>query len=330
MIDTKYPWLKPAIENHTIEKFPSCLLIEGESGLGKSQLAHYFAKKLLCIEEDQPCGLCNSCSYFEAGSHPDYCFLSIDESSSSLLASSKSKNDSLVSKKIEGIRALNQFMSLTNSVSLKRVGVIYDAHVMNINSQNALLKTLEELPENKFILLISNKRRNFLPTIYSRAHLLSIQNPSSAEIDQWLSDQGFIEHSSLNFAPDSTPLIMEHLINKNLAMNYQELTNALDSYCIGKTDTFDLIKFFKELNLSLDEKVDAIILFLKNCLGITTDFYKANPMISSVNSKSLDSRSISELIEEMIQFKVDLNKVPSLNEQIGLSNFIFKIQALFR
>ena len=123
---------------------------------------------------------------------------------------------------------------------------------------------------------------------------------------------------------------MEHLINKNLAMNYQELTKALDSYCTGKIDTFDLIKFFKELNLSLDEKIDAIILFLKNCLGITTDFYKTNPMISSVNSSSLDSRSISELIEEMIQFKVDLNKVPSLNEQIGLSHFILKIQALFR
>ena len=123
---------------------------------------------------------------------------------------------------------------------------------------------------------------------------------------------------------------MEHLINKNLAMNYQELTNALDSYCTGKTDTFELIKFFKELNLTLDEKIDAIILFLKNCLGITTDFYKANPMIGAVNSKSLDSRSISDLIEEMIQFKVDLNKVPSLNEQIGLSHFIFKIQALFR
>ena len=90
MIDIKYPWLKPAIDNHTLDKFPSCLLIEGESGLGKSKLAHYFAKKLLCIKEDQPCSHCNSCLYFEAGSHPDYCFLSIDESSSSLLASSKS------------------------------------------------------------------------------------------------------------------------------------------------------------------------------------------------------------------------------------------------
>ena len=330
MIGNQYPWLKPAIKNNTIEKFPSCLLVEGEAGLGKSKLAHYFSKKLLCLDQDQPCGHCNSCSYFEAGSHPDYCFLSVDDSSSSLLASTKSKNDSLVSKKIEGIRALNQFMSLTNSVSTRRVGVIYEAHTMNINAQNALLKTLEELPDNKFILLISNKRRSFLPTIYSRAHLLTIQNPSAAEIDQWLSNQGFIEHSSLHFAPDSTPLVIEELINKNLIMNYQELTGALDSYCIGKIDTFDLIKFFKELNLSLDEKIDAIILFLKNCLGITTDFYKANPMITSVNSISLDSRSISELIEEMIQFKVDLNKVPSLNEQIGLTHFIFKIQAIFR
>ena len=221
-------------------------------------------------------------------------------------------------------------MSLTNSVSKRRVGVIFDAHIMNINSQNALLKTLEELPENKFIVLVSNQRRNFLPTIYSRSNLMSIQNPPSEVIDKWLNDQGFIEHSSLNFAPDSTPLAMEELINKNLATNYQDLTAALDSYCMGKINTFDLIKFFKELNIGLDEKIDAIILFLKSCLGITTEFYKPNSLIGSMDVHQPDARSISELIEELIQFKVALNKVASLNEQIGLSHFIFKLQALFR
>ena len=330
MIVSKYPWLQPALKSNTIENFSSCLLIEGEAGLAKSKLANYFAKKLLCLDENKPCDSCNSCSYFEAGSHPDYCFLSADQSSASLLASSKAKNDSLVSKKIEGIRALNHFMSFTSSVSLNRVGVIYDAHMMNINAQNALLKTLEELPDNKFILIISNKRRYFLPTIYSRAHLLSIQNPSAFEIDQWLSDQGFIDHSSLNFAPDTTPLIMEKLIHNNLSSNYQDLTSALNSYCLGKIDTFDLLKFFKELNISLDEKIDSIIMFLKNCLGINMQFYKTNPIINAVNPETLNSRLISELIEEMIQFKVDLNKVPSLNEQIGLSHFIFKLQRLFR
>ena len=330
MISQRYPWLEKYINTNPVSQFPSSLILEGEGGLGKTALAKYFAKKLLCEDESRPCGNCSSCSYFDAGSHPDYCFLSADDSSSGLIGTTKIKNDAITSKKIEGTRALNQFMSLTNSVSKRRVGVIFDAHIMNINSQNALLKTLEELPENKFIVLVSNQRRNFLPTIYSRSNLMSIQNPPSEIIDKWLNDQGFIEHSSLNFAPDSTPLAMEELINKNLATNYQDLTAALDSYCMGKINTFDLIKFFKELNIGLDEKIDAIILFLKSCLGITTEFYKPNSLIGSMDVHQPDARSISELIEELIQFKVALNKVASLNEQIGLSHFIFKLQALFR
>lgn len=330
MIALTYPWLEKYISGTSVRQFPSSLIIEGEGGLGKSQLANYFAKKLLCADSAEPCGVCSSCLYFEAGSHPDYSFLSSDDSSSGLLGATKIKKDAITSKKIDGARALNQFMSLTNSVSSNRVGVIFDSHLMNINAQNALLKTLEELPENKFIILVSNQRRNFLPTIYSRSHLMSIQNPSIEVIDKWLSDRGFIEHSSLNFAPDSTPLEMERLINKNIATNYQDLTNALDSYCSGKINTFDLIKFFKELNIGLDEKIDALILFLKSCLGITTEFYKPNSLISSMDSHQLNARSISELIEELIEFKVALNKVASLNEQIGLSHFIFKLQALFR
>ena len=83
----------------------------------------------------------------------------------------------LNSKKIEGVRALNEFMTMTNSVSQKRVGIVFDAHLMNINAQNALLKTLEELPANTSIVLVSNQRKYFLPTIYSRSSLISIKNP---------------------------------------------------------------------------------------------------------------------------------------------------------
>ena len=52
---------------------------------------------------------------------------------------------------------------MTNSVSEKRIAIIFEAHSMNINAQNALLKTLEELPENKHVFLISNQRKKFLP-----------------------------------------------------------------------------------------------------------------------------------------------------------------------
>jgi hypothetical protein len=53
-------------------------------------------------------------------------------------------------------------------------------------------------------------------------------------------------------------------------------------------------------------------------------------MMSALDKKAPDSRELSGLIDDLIEYKVSLNLVPSLNEQIGLSHFIFKLQALCR
>ena len=325
----RFPWLNDAIRAHQKITFPSSSIIEGESGLAKKQLAKYFAQKLLCSDEFAPCGVCNSCNYFLAGSHPDYCFLDNDTCSSVLHTYSKAKKEALTSNKIEGIRALNEFIAMTNSVSEKRIAIVFDAHSMNINAQNALLKTLEELPENKHIFLISNQRKYFLPTIYSRSSLITIKNPDSQDLDQWIADQGYIDFSSLNFAPDSTPLQIEHLINNDLAGQYMDISQNLNSYCLGEITTPDLLKFYKEINISFDEKINSIILFLKTCIGINQDFYKSHPSITSIKSIEFDTRQASDLIEELVDYKYQLNKVPSLNEQIGLNNFFYKIKNLF-
>lgn len=325
----RFPWLIDAISTHQNILFPSSSIIEGELGLAKKELAKYFAQKLLCNDDLAPCGVCSSCHYFLADSHPDYCFLDRDSCSSVLHTYSKAKKDDLNSKKIEGVRALNEFMTMTNSVSQKRVGIVFDAHLMNINAQNALLKTLEELPANKHIVLVSNQRKYFLPTIYSRSSLISIKNPETSDLDQWISDQGYIDYSSLNFAPDSTPLEIEHLINNDLADQYMNISKNLNSYCLGDTTTPDLMKFYKEINLSFDEKINSIILFLKTCIGINQNFYKTHPLITSLENITFDPRQASDLIEELVDYKFQLNKVPSLNEQIGLNNFFYKIKNLF-
>ena len=44
---------------------------------------------------------------------------------------------------------------------------------------------------------------------------------------------------------------------------------------------------------------------------------------------TFDPRQASDLIEELVDYKFQLNKVPSLNEQIGLNNFFYKIKNLF-
>jgi DNA polymerase-3 subunit delta' len=325
----RFPWLNDSIVAYKNLAFSSSSIIEGEQGLAKKQLAKYFAQKLLCTNEAAPCGTCNSCNYFLAGSHPDYCFLDQDSCSSVLHTYSKAKKDTLTANKIEGIRALNEFIAMTNSVSAKRVAIVFDAHSMNINAQNALLKTLEELPENKHIFLISNQRKYFLPTIYSRSNLVTIKNPDPNDLDQWITDQGYIDFSSLNFAPDSTPLQIEQLINNDLAGQYTDISENLNSYCLGKKTTPDLLKFYKEMNISFDEKINSIILFLKTCIGINQDFYKSHPIITSPENMDFDTMQASDLIEELVDYKYQLNKVSSLNEQIGLNNFFYKIKNLF-
>jgi len=325
----RFPWLSEAVNAYENIHFPSSIIIEGEQGLAKSKLARYFAQKLLCAENLSPCGDCNSCNYFSANSHPDYCFLTSESCSSVLNLYSKAKKESLVSKKIEGIRALNEFIAMTNSVSKDRVAIIFDAHLMNINAQNALLKTLEELPENKHIFIVSNKRKYFLATIYSRSNLISINNPDTDILNQWISDQGYIDFSTLNFAPDSTPLEIEKLINNDMVGQYLEISQNLNSYCLGETTTPDLMKFFKEMNISFEDKVNSLILYLKTCLGINKNFYKSHPSITALERIQLDTRSVSDLIEELIDYKYQLAKVPTLNEQIGLNNFFYKIKSLF-
>ena len=324
-----YPWLENTLKKYEQRNFASSIIIEGESGLAKSELASYFAKRLLCSQIDAPCDNCNSCNYYEASSHPDFCFLSSDSCSSSLYSISKAKKDSIVSKKIEGVRALNEYIGMSNSVSQRRVAVIYDAHLMNVNAQNALLKTLEELPANKHIFIVSNKRNYFLPTIYSRSSIISINNPNADTLNQWIIDQGYIDYSVLNFAPDSTPLEIKRLINDDLANQYLEITQTLNSFCLGKVSNSDLIKFFKDISINYDEKINAIILFLKICLAISTDFYKPHPVITVYAEKKVESRIVSDLIEDLLDYKMQLIKVPALNEQIGLNHFLFKIKNIF-
>ena len=324
-----FPWLTDAVLTHKNLTFPSSIIIEGEAGLAKKELANFFAQKLICSSNSAPCSNCNSCNYFLAGSHPDFCFLSQESCSSILHSYSKAKKDSMTSKKIEGVRALNEFIAMTHSVSNHRIAIIFDAHLMNINSQNALLKTLEELPENKHVFLVSDKRKFFLPTIYSRSSIISINNPKPEVLDKWIADKGYIDYSTLDFAPDSTPLEIERLISDDMVSQYKQISQSLNSYCLGELATPDLVKFYKEINITFDDKINSIILFLKTCLGIEKGFYKTHPAITSLKSTKLDPVLTSDLIEQLIDYKYQLTKVPSLNEQIGLNNFFQKIKNLF-
>lgn len=74
---------------------------------------------------------------------------------------------------IKQTRNLNQQISFSNtSSSTIDTFVIHQAHNLTLAAQNNLLKTLEETPSNKQIILITPTPQSLLPTILSRCQLI--------------------------------------------------------------------------------------------------------------------------------------------------------------
>lgn len=85
--------------------------------------------------------------------------------------------------KINSIRDINKFINLEYSDINKRVVIIVNAHLMNDEAQNALLKNLEEPPMGVIFILLTSEKNKLLPTIISRCWEIDFDPLSPAEIE---------------------------------------------------------------------------------------------------------------------------------------------------
>ena len=90
--------------------------------------------------------------------------------------------------KIDQIRALNAFAVQTPQIAPRKVAAVLDAHLMNVNAANTLLKTLEEPPPNTHILLCTPYWNRLLPTIRSRCQSFQVQ-AGVGQAEAWLQQQ---------------------------------------------------------------------------------------------------------------------------------------------
>lgn len=85
---------------------------------------------------------------------------------------------------IEAVRELQHFLSLKVPLDkdLNRFIIFENAHLLTVEAQNALLKTLEEPPKATILILTVNNEQSLLPTIRSRAQILNVTAPSKDDI----------------------------------------------------------------------------------------------------------------------------------------------------
>lgn len=91
----------------------------------------------------------------------------------------------------------------------KQVGVISEAHNLTKEAQNALLKTLEEQPEQTIYILTVNNEKSLLPTIRSRCIKIYVRKPSKLKASEKLSRKPEILEQSLHEQFDYAKKITE-------------------------------------------------------------------------------------------------------------------------
>ncbi len=76
-------------------------------------------------------------------------------------------------------RKIKDHFSLKPYSAKGRIVIIEDAGILTTEAQNALLKTLEELPQEAMLILGASSDANLLPTILSRCQIIHLKNPTS-------------------------------------------------------------------------------------------------------------------------------------------------------
>ena len=147
------------------ERVAHCYLFVGEDGIGKRLVATEFAKKLLCETADgpsaRPCGTCPACVAVDRGSHPDLKYIRHEKPATISVAD--------VREQLNGDIVIRPYRAD------RKIYIIDEAELLNVQAQNAILKTIEEPPSYAVILLLSNNRDVFLETIRSRSVLVEFQ-----------------------------------------------------------------------------------------------------------------------------------------------------------
>jgi len=195
--------MEPATELNTIimnRKIPNALLFTGLCGEQKKKAALTFVKTINCLSREfvsnslesvlksecinrdlssnssnsdspsecRPCNSCRSCAKIDAAMHPDIITL-VPEPDKSVI-------------RIGQIRELCSAIASKPHEARMRMVMVEDAHTMNREAANALLKVLEEPPERTFFILLARDLNDLLPTIISRCRHIRFRPIAQTEI----------------------------------------------------------------------------------------------------------------------------------------------------
>ncbi len=206
------------------DQLAHALIFQGEEGLGSEAAAWALARILLCQQGGpEPCEACSGCRKSRRLDHPDlYVVMPLpslpagqeeldpavhfaDKYVAALAAWAANpllpprpdferdkESESVRHRQIQVAQAryLKKWAALRPFEGRHRVAIVVEAERMGVQTQNALLKLLEEPPEQLILLLCTPHPETLLPTIRSRCQSLNLRPVPLDRLAEWLEAHG--------------------------------------------------------------------------------------------------------------------------------------------
>ena len=273
-----YPWhsglVGRLVDLAERQSLPAAIALTCAEGWGGEDLLARCASELLQIKSELP---------VDQVAHPDFCWL---------------RPEGAVIK-IESIRRLNQFAVQTPQISVRKVAGIVDAHLMNKNAANALLKILEEPPPNTHIILVTPYWGRLLPTIRSRCQRYELEQDRESSV-KWLTEQGVAPQAEDLLETNGAPLA---------------LLNA---------QGFDLRQWLDDLERSHEPSACAAVLLKADVVEVLARWSR---LLVSRQWQSADRQTLA-FIDEVNQVRIALQSSNSANPQLLVERLLAQWQAI--
>jgi DNA polymerase-3 subunit gamma/tau len=164
----------------------------GPRGTGKTSLARIFSKAINCnsiLKNGDPCNKCDNCKEITDGNFLD--LIEIDAASN---------------RGIEDIRDIKNRIQFVPSSGHYKIYIIDEVHMLTSDAFNALLKTLEEPPNNVIFILATTEIYKVPQTIISRCQRFDFIRPSYYDLSKYLNS--VLNSEKINLGENTKDLLI--------------------------------------------------------------------------------------------------------------------------
>tara|TARA_B100000767_G_scaffold241239_1_gene237616 strand:- start:639 stop:1577 length:939 start_codon:yes stop_codon:yes gene_type:complete len=222
------------------KKMPNKILLSGKRGVGKSTLAYHIINYTLSLKEEYKYDISRfyinknnrSFKLIQNKSHPNFYLIDLIDEKKSI--------------DVDQVRAMIAYTNKSSFNDAPRFILIDNIEYLNRNSNNALLKIIEEPNDGIFFILINNNEKKILPTLKSRCIIFKI-----------------------NLTFDEAVRTANLLLDKDI---FEIINYDLINYYITPGEIVNLINFAEEKNINLKELTTSKLLILL----IDNGYYKKN------------------------------------------------------